>query len=361
MMPSNHSLSVECYWANEVGWNPFKSLAKAAGSVAKIATAPQRAVFNTARDIAKGKNVLKTLKQQGTGLVYSTLEGAKLLGNVATFIPGLGTGVAFAIQYSASVGDAIAHGKNVLASAKAGAITAALNSLPGGQLTGGLIRTVANVAVAGLKGQNLLKSAAHEVVASAVTLISNPQAQKLLADAADAAMKGQNVLQGVKASAIKQALAQVPDASARAVIEATLQGKAPADVVKGASASLLGRAAGAIPTGSAAALVTGIVGKNPNQIHALVSVAAADKVIDAAKLAKRVSPTAKGQAAVKARTNATLAKNLMVATATKAKAGDPVAAHMLAVVAARLKQRNEGRPFVYVLTPDGQVHLEPTA
>ena len=252
------------------GWNPFKAVAHAVTStvktVAKVATAPARAVVGTAVDIAKGKNVLQTLKKQGGELASSTLQGSKIVGNVASFIPGLGTGVAFAIQYTSSVGEAIAAGKNVLAAGKAAAINAALNSLPGGELTGALIKTVANVTAAGVQGQNVLKSAAHELVGAAVGLVPSADAQKILAAAADSALKGENVLQSAKAAAIRQALAQIPDANARAVVQATLDKKPIGDVVKTAGASLMSKAAGALPTGGVATLVTGITKKNPNQI-----------------------------------------------------------------------------------------------
>jgi hypothetical protein len=252
------------------GWNPFKAVAKAVSSVAKtvvkVAVAPAKAVVGTAVGIAQGKNVLQTLKKQGGELATSTLSGVKIVGNVASFIPGLGTGVAFAIQYTGSVGEAIAAGKNVLASAKSAAINAALNSLPGGELTGALIKTVANVAAAGVQGQDVLKSAAHELVGAAVGLIPNAQAQAVLAAAADSALKGENVLQGAKAAAINQALAQIPDVNARAVVSATLNKKPLTDVVKTAGASLMSKAAGAMPTGGVATLVTGVTKKNPNQI-----------------------------------------------------------------------------------------------
>lgn len=248
------------------GWSPFKAVASAVKTVAKVATAPVKAVANTAVGIAKGQNVLQTLKHEGGELAKSTVQAAKIVGNVASFIPGLGTGVSFAIKFTGSVGEAIAAGKNVLNAAKQSAINAALNSLPGGELTGALIKTVANVTAAGVQGQNILKSAAHELVGAAVGLVPNAQAQQVLAAAADAALKGQNVLQGAQAAAINAALAQIPDASARAVVQATLQKKSVGDIVKTAAPSLLSRAAAAIPDGGAATLVTGIVGKNPTQI-----------------------------------------------------------------------------------------------
>jgi hypothetical protein len=258
-------------YADYFGWNPLKAVSNAVKSVAKVATAPARAVVGTVSDIAHGKNVIKTIGKQGGALVKSGLEGAKIVGNVASFIPGLGTGVSFAIKFTGSVGEAVAAGKNVLASAKGAAINAALNSLPGGDLTGKLIKTAANVAAAGLQGQNVLKSAAHELVGAAVAMVPGTAAQQILTAAADAALQGKNVLEGASAAAIKAAVAQIPDANARTVVMNALQGKPPANVVQGANAALLAKAAGAMPTGGAATLVTGITGKNPDQIHAAIT------------------------------------------------------------------------------------------
>ena len=394
--------------------NPFKAIKSIAKSVVKVALAPARAVVNTATGIAKGQNVLKTLAHEGKGLASSTLEGVKIAGNIASFIPGLGTGVQFAVQYTVSVGSAIAAGKNVLASAKSAAINAALNSLPGGELTGALIKTVANVAAAGVQGKNVLNSAVHELAASAIGLVPSVQAQQVLAAATDAALKGQNVLQGAKAAVISQALAQIPDANARAVVEATLHGKAPADVVKTASASLISKAAGAMPTGGVATIVTGITRKSPDQIHAVAKVAGADKLIHAlnsaapgnlvnavrsgpsgiappvrvavaavaraqqiAAQAKATPDLAKIQiatltkaaasgdqsaiailAALKTLGGAELAKKVLAVTASKAAAGDVDAAHALGIVNARLAQRESGMHYTFTVTPDGKIHSE---
>ncbi len=237
-------------------------------TVTNVISAPTRAATQLTTGVLSGQNVAKTALQAASTLAKGGLQGAVLLGNVATFIPGLGTGVAFAIQYTASVGDAIAKGKNVLSAAKEGAIKAALNSLPGGQLTGALVTTVANIAAKGVQGQNLLKSATHELAAGAISLIPNASAQMVLQSAADAALKGQNVLTGAQAGAINAALAQIPDANARAVLDAALHLKAPTDIVKTAGPALLARAAGMVPTGGAATLVTGLTKKTPDQLAA---------------------------------------------------------------------------------------------
>lgn len=243
-----------------------KALQSAGSSALKVVTAVPKAVGTTAVDIAKGQNVLKSLEKGATAVAKDTIQAARIVGNVATLIPGVGTAAAFAIQYTGSVADAVAHGKNVASSLEHAALTAALNSLPGGELTGAAIRTVANIAAAGVQGQNVLKSAAHEITGAAINLVPSDAARSVLQGAADAALSGQNVLQGAKAAAINQALNQIPDASARQAVEGILQGKPPESVLQGVGSNLLARAAAAAPTGGAAAIVTGVLGKSPAQL-----------------------------------------------------------------------------------------------
>jgi hypothetical protein len=262
-------------------------------TVSNVANAPVKAAAKLTTGVISGQNIAQAALQAGKALGTSALQAGALVGNVSSFIPGLGTGVAFAIQYTASVGDAIAHGKNVLSSAKEGALKAALNSLPGGTVTGALITTVANIVAKGASGQNLIKSATHELAAGAISLVPTPQAQALLQGAADAALKGQNVLTGVQAGAINAALATIPDANARAVLDATLHGKPLTDVVKSAGPALLARAAGMAPTGGVAALVTGITKKTPDQIAA-----AANTLAQTLAKSPLVHPLPNGQTAM---------------------------------------------------------------
>jgi hypothetical protein len=218
-----------------------------------------------------GKGFQSAVQQVGTTALKSVSTVARVAGNVATVIPGVGTVAAYGLQFASSVGEAAASGKNLLAAAKTAAVQSALNSLPGGELTGALIKTVSNVAAAGIEGHNLLQSASHEVLASAIDLVPNKEAQMVLHSAADAALSGQNVLQGAKSGVIQAALNQIPDPTARNTVAAALSGKSPADIVQSAGKDLLAKAAGSIPTGGAAALVQGIIGKSPNDLHAMAS------------------------------------------------------------------------------------------
>jgi len=414
---AGHLIPVDVEAFDEFGFNLFKAIGNVAKGVVKVAVAPAKFVANTTTGIAKGQNVLKTLAREGKGLASSTVDAAKVAGNVASFIPGIGTGVQFAVQYTATVGEAIAAGKNVINAAGNAVIDAALNSLPGGELTGALIKTVANVAAAGVQGKNVLNSAVHELAANAISLVPSKEAQKVLAGAADAALKGQNVLSGAQAGAINAALSQIPDPNARAVMQATLQRKNPTDVVKVAGTQLLSRAANAIPTGGVATIVTGVTRKSPAQIVAAAKVAGADKLIAAAKAASpanlrnvaarvvtgpsgirppvrvvNAAVTAAQKIAALAKTNPALArsqiaaltaaaargdqlamstlatlktlgvaeaaKKAIAATVTAGAAGDVNAVHALDIVKARLQQRNASAKFTFTLTPDGKIHLE---
>jgi hypothetical protein len=243
-----------------------KALQTAGQTITKTVTAPITTVVKAGTAIAHGQNVGTALKQAGKETITQAVQAARVAGTVASVLPGVGTAASFALRYTTSVADAVAQGKNVIGSLEHSAINAALNSLPGGEVTGALVRTVANVAAAGLEGKNLLKSAAHEVTGAAIGLVPSEAAQKVLQAAADAAIAGQNVLQGAKAAVIQQALNQIPDATARQAVQGVLQGKDPASIVQSVAPSLLAAAAALAPTGGAAALVTNIVGKNPAQI-----------------------------------------------------------------------------------------------
>lgn len=266
-----------------LGWNPFKAVASVAKAAVKQVTAPQRAVVNAAVNIAKGQNVAQAVKQAATSLAPST-QSLQLAANAATFVPGIGTGASFAIQFTSSVAPAILAGKNVLATVKANAVSAALGSLPGGTLTSSLVKAVAAVTAKAAAGQNVLKSAANELVGVAIVQIPNAQAQTILSNAATAALRGENVMTAAKQAIINTAIRAIPDAAARAVVTAAVNRKPLATIIQSAGATLLGKAAGSLPTGGAAVLVTSMLGKNPNQIVAAVPAVKAlvGKVVQAA-------------------------------------------------------------------------------
>jgi hypothetical protein len=249
-------------------WGQLKSVGKAVGSVATFAAKPVAGLVKASVAIGHGANILATARQYGKTTIQDAAKVAKVAGTVASIMPGIGTAASFALNYSASVASAAVVGKNLYNAAKHAAIESVLNSIPGGQLTRELITIVGSVAVKGIEGQNLLRSARNELIAAAIAQVPSDDVQAVLHGAADAAIAGKNVLSGAGAVAIQKALAQIPDNTARAAVEATLHGKPIADVVKGAGASLLARAAASLPTGGVAALVTGMVKVSPEQLHA---------------------------------------------------------------------------------------------
>ena len=250
------------------GKSLFQKVGGAVGSVATFVAKPATGLVKAGVAIGHGANVLATARAYGKTTIQDAAKVAKVAGTVASIMPGIGTAASFALNYSASVASAAVVGKNLYNAAKHAAIESVLNSIPGGQLTRELITIVGSVAVKGIEGQNLLRSARNELIAAAIAQVPSDDVQAVLHGAADAAIAGKNVLSGAGAVAIQKALAQIPDNTARAAVEATLHGKPIADVVKGAGASLLARAAASLPTGGVAALVTGMVKVSPEQLHA---------------------------------------------------------------------------------------------
>lgn len=267
--------------------SPFKAVASAASSAykgtiqklgqqaikygtsaAKFVAAPVTTTVHAVSDIAHGKNVIATARNYAKANIQNAATAARVVGNVASVVPGIGTGAAFALQYSGSIANAAATGKNLYNAGRDAAIKAALNSMPGGELTGAMIKTVANVALAGVQGRNILTSARNELVASAVGLVPDERVRAVLRAAADAALKGQNVMAGAQAAAVNAALARIPDVAARGVVAATIRGAKPEDIVRAAPPALLSRAAASAPAGGAATVVTAVTGANPMQIHA---------------------------------------------------------------------------------------------
>jgi hypothetical protein len=234
---------------------------------ARFVATPTTSALHAVGDVAHGKNVLQAARSLAATNIQHAATSARILGNVSSVVPGIGTGASFALQYSSSVTDAVARGKSLYSAARDAAIKAALNSMPGGELTGAVVRTVGAVALAGVQGKNVLKSARNELVASAVGLVPDARAQAVLKAAADAALSGHDVLRGAASGAVTAALAQIPDAAARRVVEASLRGSDAGAIVAAASPALLSHAAASVPTGGVAAVVTAVAGANPRQLQ----------------------------------------------------------------------------------------------
>jgi hypothetical protein len=220
---------------------------------------------------------------------------AKVAGSVVSYVPGVGTAVGAglkvagagmsgenmakaavnavktAVPYVNIAANAvtaardIASGKNVFGAIKQGASNAALDAMPGGEYGKQLAKSVVAIGSAGIKGQNVLKAAAKEVVASAVAM-APPVSRETLNAAINAAARGQNPLKGAASGAVRTALAQIPDSAARKTAEQALSGVSAAKVLAQAPKQLLAKAAAAVPGGGAAAAFKSLTGTTPEQL-----------------------------------------------------------------------------------------------
>lgn len=240
--------------APELGWfgsKLVKSVSKAVSSVGKVAfnqtigkVAKQAvAVARAGVNIAKGQNVVKSLG----GVVKASTGDLKLVAQYAGTVPGIGT----AVGALASGANAALNGKSLTEIAKATAIGA----IPGGPLAQAVVSAAVNVAQAGIEGKNLVKSAAGELVNAAVSMAPGPT-QATIRAAAMAVINGQNVLTATQRSVIQTAINQIPDASARAVLQNIASGNvSPTLLIQAAGGQLAGKVISKTPNGALSRLV----------------------------------------------------------------------------------------------------------
>jgi len=138
-----------------------KGVAKGVTSVGRTALAPARA----ARDIASGKNVYRSVRDQAAGVVRDVRSALPAAASAISVVPGLGTVAASGI----SAVSAISRGKSLREIAE----DAAMGAVPGGQAVKSALRVGINAA----RGQNLLKSAAREGASFAQRAIPIPQSR----------------------------------------------------------------------------------------------------------------------------------------------------------------------------------------
>lgn len=291
-------------WQTETGWFGSKLLKKATHAVSSVAKVAGKGVSSVGKAVSKvpvlGSVAASPFQIAGGGLQGRNIakqlgREMKTAGQVVSFMPGLGTAVGAGLKIGgAGIGGEniakaainaaktavpyanlainavtaardIATGKNVFASVKNGAVSAALDAIPGGQYSAQLARSVLNVASAGVQGQNVINAGAKEVVASAIAMAPAVSRETLNA-AILAASRGQNPLKGAAAAAVRTALSQIPDLGARKTAEAALAGIPAVRVLAQAPKALLARAASVVPSGGAAATFAALTGKTTDQI-----------------------------------------------------------------------------------------------
>lgn len=187
---------VEYYSGDEFG-GFFSSIAKGISSVGKgivkgvsavgklpgvsTAFAPLRLVS----DVARGKNVIGSVRKQAESVVRDTRKSLPVAASVVSVIPGVGTGVGMGL----SALSAASEGKSLREIAE----DAALGAIPGGPLVKAGLRAGINVA----RGQNVLKAVGREGIAYAKTQLPGGQfAQQALTAGVNVA-RGQNVVSAV--------------------------------------------------------------------------------------------------------------------------------------------------------------------
>jgi hypothetical protein len=179
----------------EVGWfggKLFRKVKKAAKSAVKgvahaavdIADAPRAIVVHELKKSKLGRGIVRTVNKGGK--IYSAV--APVLATGASFVPGLGSGVASAISASG----ALAGGKNWAQAAKA----AAIGALPGGAAAYQAAMLAKDVA----SGKNLLKSLTKNAVRYGLEQAGVPaQYRGVVVDIAS----GKNVSKALQAEALK--------------------------------------------------------------------------------------------------------------------------------------------------------------
>ena len=189
------------YEVTETGWfgsKLVKKVGKAVSKVAKVATKipgvkSMVAPISLASDIAKGKNIGKSIVKQGKTTVADTRAALPIAATVASFVPGIGTGVAAGLSGAA----ALSQGKSL----KDIAADAALGAIPGGLAARAVLRAGIGVA----KGQNVLKTVAKEGVRYAKERIGGGELVQRGLDIAVAGAQGHNLLKSAEAQALDYA------------------------------------------------------------------------------------------------------------------------------------------------------------
>jgi hypothetical protein len=187
----------EFYGGEEFG-GLFGSIAKGISSVAKTATstvskgvstlgkvpgvstafAPARLV----RDVARGKNVIGSVRSQAESVVRDTRKSLPLAASVVSVVPGVGTGVGVGLSALASASE----GKSLREIAE----DAALGAIPGGPLVKSGLRAGINIA----RGENVIKSVGREGIEYAKTQLPGGQFVQQAVTAGVNVARGQNLM-----------------------------------------------------------------------------------------------------------------------------------------------------------------------
>lgn len=185
------------------GWNPLKSIKSAVNSVAHVVskvpgvstiTAPVKFVSN----VARGQNVVRSLGKAGSSVVRDTRSALPVAAGVASFVPGIGTGVASGL----SAVNAASQGKSLRAIAE----EAAIGAVPGGQLYKSAIQAGIDVA----RGGNVLKTVTNRGLEYVRTQLPGGQLAQSALNAGINVAKGGNVAKTIATEGLAYARSQLP-------------------------------------------------------------------------------------------------------------------------------------------------------
>lgn len=191
------------------GWNPFKAVSNAVSSAVGTVTKTAKKAVSTvgkipgvstafaplrlARDIASGKNVVSSVRNQAVSVVRDTRASLPMAASVVSFVPGAGQVVGSGLSGLA----ALSEGKSL----QDIVADAAIGAVPGGPLVKSALTAGMKVA----RGENVIQSLAQEGINYARTQLPGGQlAQQALTSGYNIA-RGGNVLSEVQSVAMRNA------------------------------------------------------------------------------------------------------------------------------------------------------------
>ena len=223
-------------WASKA----FKKVKKVAKKIpgTSTLTAPLKA----ARDIAKGRNVVKSIRKAGRDTIADTRKSLPIAASVASFVPGIGTGIAAGL----SAATALSEGKGLRGMVE----EAAIGAIPGGKIARAALKAGIGVA----KGQNVLKTLGREGLELGKQVVPGG---RLVGEAIESGVragygiaKGQNVAKTLAAQGIRYARGAAPGGQLmQSALNVAEQGIAGRNILKAAGREGISLAQSQLPGG----------------------------------------------------------------------------------------------------------------
>lgn len=179
--------------SSEVGWFGSSIVKKVGGAVKRAGKLVSKvpgvsaitAPINLASDIAKGRNVVRSIGRAGSSVVADARKSLPMAASVVSFVPGVGTAVASGL----TAASALSQGKSLGQVAE----EAALAAIPGGQLTRAAVKTAGRVA----RGENVVKAVGREGASYVRSQVPGGQLAQRAISLGERVASGQNVVKSV--------------------------------------------------------------------------------------------------------------------------------------------------------------------